>query len=159
MVGFWSDWGYLNDVIANALAINGAASITVVDPAPTAGLQSKAPNLWSSLTSTSAPFSHIQVSGEEFLVELRAEFSKVWIRKLFGLGRPLLEGGGIVYAPALVDLPPMPVDDLYDLRRDAEGTPYNRAATRKAPEATSAQAAYAHLLTHSRPRETYRTVV
>jgi hypothetical protein len=146
VVGFWSDWGYLNDVIANALAINGAASITVVDPAPTADLQTKAPNLWARLTGTGAPFSHVQESGEAFLAELRGEFSKVWARKFFALGRPLLEADGLVYAPALVDPSAMTVDDLYDLRRDGDGTPYHRAATRKAPDPTCAQAAYAHLL-------------
>ena len=145
VVGFWSDWGYLNDVIANALAINGAASITVVDPTTTADLQARAPNLWARLNGTAAPFSHVQESGETFLTELRAEFSKVWARQFFALGRPLLEAG-MAYAPELVDPSAMGVDDLYDLRRDGDGTPYHRAATKKAPDVTSAQASYAHLL-------------
>jgi hypothetical protein len=33
IVGFWSDWGYLNDVLAQAIFITGIGSVTVVDPA------------------------------------------------------------------------------------------------------------------------------
>jgi hypothetical protein len=146
IVGFWSDWGYLNDVIANALAINGATSITVVDPSPTAELQGKAPTLWAKLTSTTAPFEHVQESSDAFLEELRTEFSKVWAKKFFLLGRPLFEADGHVYAPAMVDPTPMTIDELYDLRRDADGTPYHRAAKSKFPKPAAAQAALAHLL-------------
>ena len=83
IVGFWSDWGYLNDVLAQAIAINGIASVTVIDPATTAQLQAKAPTLWNRLTGTVAPFQHVQASGSEALEELRVEFSKVWARKVF----------------------------------------------------------------------------
>lgn len=146
IVGFWSDWGYLNDVIANALAIGAATSITVVDPSTTLDLAAKAPSLWAKLSGTAAPFEHVQASGELFLTELRAEFSKVWARKFFALGRSMFEDEGHLYSPALADLTAMALDDLYDLRRDGEGRPYYRASTCKAPEASSAQAAFAGLL-------------
>lgn len=46
--------------------------------------------------------------------------------------------------------PPDPADwlgdELYDLRRDAEGVPYNRAAKQKIPANEAAQAALAHVL-------------
>jgi hypothetical protein len=35
VVGFWTDWGYMNDVIANAFAIDNASSVTVIDPSST----------------------------------------------------------------------------------------------------------------------------
>jgi hypothetical protein len=38
------------------------------------------------------------------------------------------------------------VDAFYDLRRDSEGVATNRAARRRAPDASSAQTGFAHLL-------------
>jgi hypothetical protein len=32
VVGFWTDWGYLNDVLADAFNVANAFSVTVVDP-------------------------------------------------------------------------------------------------------------------------------
>lgn len=46
VVGFWSDWGYLNDVLADAFSIATAASVTVVSPGDSASLEIKAPLLW-----------------------------------------------------------------------------------------------------------------
>jgi hypothetical protein len=48
VVGFWSDWGYLNDVLADAFSIATAASVTVVSPGDSASLETKAPLLWGS---------------------------------------------------------------------------------------------------------------
>jgi hypothetical protein len=46
IVGFWTDWGYLNGVLANAFAVQDAASVTVVDISSQAEPQAKAPDLW-----------------------------------------------------------------------------------------------------------------
>ena len=37
-------------------------------------------------------------------------------------------------------------EELYNLRRDAQGVPYNRAATLKDPAPNAAQAAYVHMM-------------
>src|SRR5262249_9662745 len=50
VIGFWTDWGYLNNVLANALQIQNANSVTVIDPQSDAQLQDKAPVLWDRLT-------------------------------------------------------------------------------------------------------------
>lgn len=42
VVGFWTDWGYLNDVVADALDAGALTSVTVIDPAGSAALQAKA---------------------------------------------------------------------------------------------------------------------
>jgi hypothetical protein len=55
IVGFWTDWGYFNDVLANAIAVQNFNSVTVIDPAPTADLQTKAPALWNRLAGAGAP--------------------------------------------------------------------------------------------------------
>lgn len=145
VVGFWTDWGYLNDVLADAFAVDSASSVTVIDPLPTAKLQSKAPSLWAKLNSLSRVFEHVPASGADALDELRTAYSKTWTRKFYALGQSLvLAAGGAVAAAATPDT--LTGEDLYNLRRDAEGVPYTRAATLKAPAPSAAQAAYVHVM-------------
>ena len=146
IVGFWTDWGYLNDVLTNAIAVQSFNSVTVVDPATSAELQRKSPALWTKLSDGTVSFALIQASGAEALAELRTEFSKVWARKFFQLGAPFVAAAGGTYDPATVRPDNWTCDELYNLRRDAEGLPYDRAAERKAPAAEAANAAYAHIL-------------
>jgi hypothetical protein len=145
VVGFWTDWGYLNDVFANAFAIDNASSVTVIDPSPTADLQSKAPNLWSRLNALSHAFEHVRASGDDALDELRTAYSKTWARRFYKLGEPLVQAtGATVAVPAPFDA--LGCEDLYNLRRDVEGVPYSRAATLKVPAPSSQQAAYVHMM-------------
>lgn len=139
VVGFWTDWGYLNSVLASALDSGGFNSVTVVDPASSAALQGKGPTLWAHLTAGTTHFQHIQASGSEALAELQVAFSRVWLKKFYALAKPSLEAEGKPYSP--VD-PDLPIDQLYDLRRDAEGTPYDRAAHAKEPPVHAASAAF-----------------
>lgn len=144
VVGFWTDWGYLNDVLARAFKINSASSVTVIDPSPTADLERKAPALWEKLTNLSGFFQHVQGSGDEALDELRTAYSKTWIRKFYALGEPLIVGqGGSVPSTATPNA--LEGDDLYNLRRDAEGIPYDRAAKRKEPDPDASQAGFFHM--------------
>jgi hypothetical protein len=144
VVGFWTDWGYLNNVLAEALTIDSANSVTVIDPDSTANLQAKAPDLWTTLNSLSNGFEHVQESGANALDELRTAYSKVWIRKFYALGQPLVKATGETI-PSAATPDALGAEDLYNLRRDAEGVPYTRAATLKAPAPGAAQTAYAHL--------------
>lgn|ERR1700683_34604 len=146
IVGFWTDWRYLNDVLANAFAVQNASSVTVVDILPQTELQSKAPVLWQKLTHAGGPFSHIQASGTDALEELRTEFSRVWARKFFRLAEQFVQAAGGVYNPATVAPTRWTCAELYDLRRDAEGVPYDHAARCKEPPPEAAAAAYAHVL-------------
>jgi len=143
VVGFWTDWGYLNDVIANALNVAAFNSVTVVDLKSEADLQTSAPAFWGRLTGGTAHFEHVQQSGADVLSELRAAFSKVWAKKFYALGQPMLTAEGKLYS-ALV--PEMTCDEFYDFRRDAEGMPYHRAAQLKGPSLGSAAAAFFQLL-------------
>ncbi len=145
VVGFWSDWDHLNDAIANALLITNASSVTVIDPAPGADLQAKAPVLWARLNSLSQEFEHIPASGADALEELRTAYSKTWARKFYSLGEALARAGGPGVSVA-APFDTLTGADLYDLRRDAEGTPYTRAARLKEPRPDAAQAAYVHAI-------------
>jgi hypothetical protein len=143
VIGFWTDWGYLNDVFANALNVAAFGSVTVVDPAPSGDLQTKAPNLWARLSGGTANFRHIQASGADALDELRTEFSKVWLKRFYAMGQALLVADGKTYSPIS---PNMTGEDLYNSRRDAEGVPYNRAAHMKQPPVHAEEAAFCHHL-------------
>ena len=142
VVGFWTDWGYLNKVLAEAFQIANALSVTVVDPTPTEALQAKAPELWGKLTTLGNTFEHLQESGDSVLEDLRVAYSKSWAKKFFALGKPLAIAKGIVHEPSPETLA---CEDLYNLRRDVEGIPYTRAATLKQPPASSAEAALAYI--------------
>ncbi len=142
VVGFWTDWGYLNSVIANAFTVTNAKSVTVVDLCATADLKAKAPNLWEKLSALSAKFEHVQASGNVVLEQLRAAYSKAWLRKFFALGKSAAEALGIATAPTPDTIP---MNCLYDLRRDVEGKPYTSAASEKAPPASAGEAALAHI--------------
>jgi hypothetical protein len=143
VIGFWTDWGYLNDVFAAALSTMKFGSVTVVDPESSANLQAKAPALWEKLTTGTAVFRHVQASGVEALGEFRVAFSRTWLKKFYALGEPLLAAADKPYAA--ID-PDMNVDDLYDCRRDCEGVPYSRAAQMKEPAPAAAQASFFHHL-------------
>jgi hypothetical protein len=145
IVGFWTDWGYLNSAINGVLTGHGLASITVVDPLTAAELQARAPDLWATLN-TAGIFEHVQASSETALNELRLAFSRVWLKKFLRLGKPSIDASRGGCAAAALEPPDGLMSDLYNMRRDAEGVPYHRAATSREPAAASAQAAYTHLL-------------
>jgi hypothetical protein len=143
VVGFWTDWGYLNDVLARAFATDSASSVTVIGPSPGADLQAKAPDLWAKLNTLSRVFEHVRASAADALEDLRTAYSRTWARKFYALGQPLVHAAGTVVAvPAPFDA--LTGEDLYNLRRDAEGVPYTRAAALKAPAVNAGQTAFVH---------------
>jgi hypothetical protein len=148
VVGFWSDWGYLNGVLNGVIAAGGFQAVTVIDPQPSAELQAKAPTLWTTLTSVGSGFKHIQASGDEALDELRAEYSKVWLRRYFALGQASLASLGKTVSNTDIEaaLSSLNSSELYDCRRDGEGVPFDRAACLPEPSSNAEQAALANLL-------------
>lgn len=147
VVGFWTDWGYLNSVLAGAMNTRPFNSVTVIDPLNDATLQAKAPDLWARLTVAGVRFQHIMASGNEALEDLRVGFSKVWGRRFLDLAEPLLQAEGKALSPATKNIfDALPCDDLYNFRRDGEGVPYNRSATTKRPAAEAGPAALFHAL-------------
>jgi hypothetical protein len=145
VVGFWTDWGYLNDALADAFAVTNAASVTVIDTKPIAELETTAPRLWRILTGLSRAFEHVPASGDTALDDLRTSYSKLWARKFYSLGEPLMREAGCS-ASVAAPFDSLEGGDLYNLRRDAEGVPYTRAATLTAPDSSASQAAYAYMI-------------
>ena len=143
VIGFWTDWGYLNDVLADALSTIGFGTVTVIDMASSADLERKAPTLWATLTGGTATFLHLRASSADALQELQTAFSRTWLKRFYALGEPLVTASGMRYSP--LD-PAMSCEDLYKRRCDAEGVPYNRAARLKEPPPHGAQASFFHHL-------------
>jgi hypothetical protein len=113
----------------------------VIDYGATAALEEKAPDLWAILSDFPA-FTHVQASSDEALSELRAAFSEVWVRKLMQKGSAIYEDGVAPCPAGHLQCPNLTVEDLYDLRRDAEGISYANAARDKEPSDDAGRVAY-----------------
>jgi hypothetical protein len=124
VIGFWSDWAYLNEVLEGAVVSTEPRSVIVVDPSPQDALQAKSPALWQWATER-ATFIHVQVSGDAFLDELRSVVSCHFVWKVWQKGRAVFEGlMGQKPPPDPMDsINALSTDELYRLRRDLTGVP------------------------------------
>ncbi|WP_237481893.1 SIR2 family protein [Lichenibacterium dinghuense] len=122
VVGFWSDWEYLNAVIGEALSDVQPLSVTVIDLSPANVLEQKAPQLWEIAHAHNVTFEHVQESGAAALDELRRAFSSNYLRQVLDAGRAVFEQAtGARCVPAWLDIGNFDSEALYGLRRDAEG--------------------------------------
>lgn len=122
VVGFWTDWGYLNDILADAVVSTEPRSVIVVDPCTATALKDKSPSLWE-WANNKATFTHIQASGDEFLDELRHITSCHFIRNVWEKGHRTYSGVFAQQPPPIPDgeLSPLSTDSLYRIRRDLAG--------------------------------------
>lgn len=122
VVGFWSDWQYLNAVLGEALIDVQPLSVTVIDLSPMDALQQKAPQLWEIAHAQNVTFEHVQESGAVALDELRRAFSSNYLRQVLNAGRAVFEHAtGVQCEPAWLNVGDFDSETLYGLRRDAEG--------------------------------------
>ena len=146
VVGFWSDWGYLNLVVGDALRGLDPLSVTVIDPSDAADLEQKAPDLWALAHQPNVTFTHVQESGSDALDELRRAFSENYLRQVLAAGRVSFEARvGASCDPAWLNVTGLDSESLYDWRRDAEGVPFGRPALTKRPRNGEALGCF-HLL-------------
>lgn len=135
VLGFWSDWPYFNSLLADAFLDVAPLSITVVDPSPTTALETKAPELWSTVHQDNVTFNHVQDSAADVLDELRRAFSRGYLRRVLRAGVAAVEAEiGSPCDPTWIEPPDLDSEALYALRRDAEGVPSTAPAKLKAPE-------------------------
>ena len=150
-VGFWSDWAHLNDILGSVLDGVEPRLVYVVDPVSLEVIQAKAPGLWILTTGEGVVFKHVQVSGAEFLNDLRKTLSVSFFERLF------LESVGTYHghmgdgAPPQIHLPDaLNTEQLYDLRRDATGVPPNASVRDRDPLPTMYTAGAIHLMLQGR---------
>lgn len=134
VVGFWSDWEYLNRIIGSALEDVDPLSITVVDSSDSEQLESKAPELWALAHKAHVTFAHVQESGADVLDELRRVFSTNYLRKILAMAREAFEeNAGVTCDSGWLEIAEFDSETLYGWRRDAEGVPSSKPAVRKRP--------------------------
>lgn len=146
VVGFWSDWTYLNDVIGAALKDVAPLSVTVVDLSDAQQLEQKAPDLWALAHGENVTFEHVRESGADVLDQLRRAFSRNFLRQMLNAGRAAIEEEiGEQGNPGWFEVADQSSEALYALRRDAEGVPVGKPATQLRP-ANCEALGYFHLL-------------
>lgn len=134
IVGYWTDWDYLNQVLEATLGAVTPSRVVVVDPCETASFAAKASGLFALGQRAAPEFYHVRSSGDAFLDRLRVEFSKSYIRCV-------LHAGAMSYSqfvgvdpdnawlePSLND-----AETLWRIRRDLEGRNPNEPARERLP--------------------------
>ncbi len=147
IVGFWSDWAYLSEILASTINAIKPRTIYLVDPSPPEDLMAKAPLMWKWANATGVQFHHEQESGAEFLAELRRRYSQAFLTRALNDAKATYQ--------ALFAAEPQPQADfhgvstgaeLYALRRDLTGTPPSKIVREKNPR----QEFRAHVAVHQR---------
>lgn len=133
-VGFWSDWPYLNDVLNAVLVDHTPRSVTLVDPMEGAPLAAKAKGLWDWAHGPDVEFEHVQMSGSDFLAELRLRYSRLLLQQIAARGELVFQERTGAPPPAFPDTSMCNVDQLYDLRRDWSGVSRRSAVLRREPQ-------------------------
>jgi len=146
VVGFWTDWAYLNTILGSVLGGLAPLSVTVIDMADATDLEEKAPDLWALAHGDHVDFTHVQESGAEALDELRNAFSSNYLKAMLVAGRVAFEeSAGVQCEQDWLLIPNFDSETLYGLRRDAEGVPAGQPATHCIPAACEILGAF-HLM-------------
>ena len=122
IVGYFTDWDYLNSLLERCLDAVTPSNVIVVDPSPTENLAGKAPALFGVGERAKGGFYHIQCSGADFLEELRRKWSASYVRRTVTSGNQLLaEAGDHRASQDNCEPPDASVEQLWAMRRDIEG--------------------------------------
>jgi hypothetical protein len=134
IVGYWTDWDYLNEVLEKSLGTVNPSRVIVVDICETASFEEKAPALYSVGQRATNGFWHVRASGDVFLRDLRVEFSKALIRRVLHSGRnPFEKQTGSAPHNDWLEPSSSDAEVLWRVRRDLEGANPNEPAKSKLP--------------------------
>ena len=134
IVGYWTDWDYMTDILENTLGSVTPSRVVVVDPCDSAEFEEKAPALYNLGRRAEVEFRHVPCSGDIFLDNLRVAFSRTFIRRTLHLGAGDFERAtGAQADPAWLEPFTDDAHVLWRVRRDLEGCNPNEPAKRRAP--------------------------
>jgi len=124
VIGFWTDWSYLNAILEAAVVSTEPRSVIVIDPSTKAKLKEKSPAL-SKWAIKNTRFQHVRASGDEFLDELRRVVSCHFITKVWDKGREDYSSVFQTDPPVIptIDLNEFSSQQLYAIRRNLTGVP------------------------------------
>jgi hypothetical protein len=136
VVGYATDWDYLNGLLAKTLGTISPVRVIVVNKSESEAFVAKAPELTALGQRATVEFLYVKASGADFLEALRLEFSKSFVRQVLHAGQASYQGiTGNPPAPELLSAPALSNDDLWAMRRDLEGRAPNRPSIERAPTA------------------------
>lgn len=122
ILGYCTDWDYLNGVLKKVLDKVHPSKVVVVNIDDSDGFRRKAPILYDLGTSAKNGFFYVKASGEEFLDALRKAFSRTFVRLVISAGAADYEAVAGVAAPReILEPPEISNADLWSMRRDLEG--------------------------------------
>jgi hypothetical protein len=139
IIGYWTDWPYLNETLNRSVQDHNPRSVTLVDPSSPKRLKDKAGGMWEWVDqSPDVNFQHVQAYGNEFMKHLRRKFSACFFRELLCdvKNKERIREYYGVDSTEDVQLPPlhdMSMEDIYNLRRDFQGVPMGKPATDREP--------------------------
>lgn len=135
VVGYSTDWDYLNAVLEQTLGVVAPSSVLIVDTSSTAEFAAKAPQLSALAGRSSTGAFHLQASGADFLEALRRAYSEAFVRVSLAQGSDEFEliTGSLPEANHLA-APVTDLDSLWRMRRDLLGCrPQDPARDRDPP--------------------------
>ena len=134
VVGYWTDWDYINLVLESTLNAVNPTRVVVVDPADSGTFASKAPALYALGERATNGFFHVRASGAQFLGALREKFSQRFVREILRSGAEDFKSlKGVAPDAAWLEPPSIGNAQLWLSRRDILGCPPNSPATQPAP--------------------------
>lgn len=145
VIGFWSDWEYLNAILLESVRDIHPSGIIVIDRLPEAALHAKAPDLWTWASSLGPNFRHVREKAEVFLCELRELFSRNILSRVLKEASDNDPGICNDFSVVTDCLNALDADDLYAMRRDFAGVPCGQIARWKEPDAGKSGVGTAHL--------------
>lgn len=131
IIGFWSDWNYLNSILEDALPPTANGRIYLVDPLPDDRLREKAEDLWA--WANQHRFTHVEAPGDEVLDRIRRRFSQLMLRRVM---RRAGEQAPLDWVDAL------DTEESFTIRRDLAGV--NGVARQRDDTASMTAFARAH---------------
>ncbi len=136
IVGYATDWDYLNQVLDRVLGAVAPARVIIVNPCDEATLIAKAPQLVALGERASVQFLHVRCSGDVFLDSLRRAFSRSFLRQILHRGRREFEDlKGMPPESSWLEPPDLPSDAYWQMRRDLEGCAPRKPAKENKPTA------------------------
>ncbi|MCP5129191.1 MAG: SIR2 family protein [Pseudomonadales bacterium] len=135
IIGFWSDWSYLNTVLESSLGAIQPSRVIIIDPSDVETLREKAPGLHELGSKDDVTFLHLPLSGSEFLNTLRLKFSRKYVRSsIYSARQSYLDSTGNEPHEVWYELPEeTSLQALYAIRRDIEGCSPSEPAKAKNP--------------------------